>query len=90
LKQNAFSNFSITLFSTQADYHTLISITAELVDSLEQTVHGRMVTAEYLQKICARLFNSRAMNASVNAASVDFTRPGTASSMLRASIAHDK
>ena len=53
-------------------------------------MHGRMVTAEYLQKICARLFNSRAMNASVNAASVDFTRPGTASSMLRASIAHDK
>lgn len=26
----------------QADYHSLISVTAELVDSLEATVHGKM------------------------------------------------
>uniref|UniRef100_F7B890 LisH domain-containing protein ARMC9 n=1 Tax=Ciona intestinalis TaxID=7719 RepID=F7B890_CIOIN len=72
----------------QADYHTLISITAELVDSLEQTVHGRMVTVEYLQKVCARLFSGRsaAVGSSFNTTSVDFTRPGTASSILRASI----
>uniref|UniRef100_H2YYH6 LisH domain-containing protein ARMC9 n=1 Tax=Ciona savignyi TaxID=51511 RepID=H2YYH6_CIOSA len=70
----------------QADYHTLISITAELVDSLEQTVHGRMVTVEYLQKVCARLFSGRAVGSSMSAMSLDFTRPGTASSVLRASI----
>lgn len=68
----------------QSDYHILISITAELVDSLEQTVHGKMVTVEYLQSVCARLFSSRAVNS--NMVSVDFTRPGTASSLLRASI----
>ncbi|CAK8681084.1 unnamed protein product [Clavelina lepadiformis] len=73
----------------QADYHTLISITAELVDSLEQTVHGKMVTVEYLQQICARLFSGRSVAASINTTSIDFTRPGTASSILRASVAPD-
>nr|CAB3223157.1 lisH domain-containing protein ARMC9 [Phallusia mammillata] len=73
----------------QADYHTLISITAELVDSLEQTVHGRMVTAEYLQRVCARLFSGRAVGTSISTTSIDFTRPGTASSMLRASIVQE-
>nr|XP_039262549.1 lisH domain-containing protein ARMC9-like [Styela clava] len=73
----------------QSDYHILISITAELVDSLEQTVHGRMVTVEYLQSVCARLFNSKVVGNSANIASMDFTRPGTASSLLRASIAPD-
>ena len=82
--------------STQTDYHTLISITAELVDSLEQTVQGKMVTVEYLQNVCARLFNNRDAGgggggADVNQlASIDFTRPGTAASMLRASMAPHK
>lgn len=29
----------------QADYHNLIGVTAELVDSLEATVNGKMVRA---------------------------------------------
>ncbi|KAF7703149.1 hypothetical protein HF521_022156 [Silurus meridionalis] len=69
----------------QADYHNLISVTAELVDSIEATVNGKMISPEYLQSVCVRLFSGH-MSQSV-AESIDFTRPGTASSMLRASIA---
>ncbi|XP_044146041.1 lisH domain-containing protein ARMC9 isoform X1 [Bufo gargarizans] len=74
----------------QADYHNLIGVTAELVDSLEATVNGKLITPEYLQSVCTRLFNSQLRQSA--AQSIDFTRPGTyhdedASSMLRASIA---
>lgn len=68
----------------QADYHKLIGIAAELVDSLEDTVRGKMVTPEYLQNICVRLF------APSNGESVDISKPGTASSILRASLAYDE
>ncbi|XP_028443077.1 lisH domain-containing protein ARMC9 isoform X3 [Perca flavescens] len=69
----------------QADYHNLIGITAELVDTLEATVSGKMISPEYLQSVCVRLFSSQMRQSVVQ--STDFTRPGTASSMLRASIA---
>ncbi|KAF3835216.1 hypothetical protein F7725_027774 [Dissostichus mawsoni] len=81
----------------QADYHNLIGITAELVDSLEATVSGKMISPEYLQSVCVRLFSSQMRQSVVQ--STDFTRPGTgyysmspyddgyASSLLRASIA---
>ncbi|XP_030898915.2 lisH domain-containing protein ARMC9 isoform X2 [Melopsittacus undulatus] len=81
----------------QADYRNLIGVTAELVDSLEATVSGKMITPGYLQSVCVRLFNNQ-MRQKV-AHSIDFTRPGTgyysmspcddgyASTMLRASIA---
>ncbi|XP_034530753.1 lisH domain-containing protein ARMC9 isoform X2 [Notolabrus celidotus] len=81
----------------QADYRTLIGITADLVDSLEATVSGKMISPEYLQSVCVRLFSSQMRQSVVQ--STDFTRPGTgyysmspyddgyASSMLRASIA---
>ncbi|KAM6414267.1 lisH domain-containing protein ARMC9 [Rhynochetos jubatus] len=81
----------------QADYHNLIGVTAELVDSLEATVSGKMITPEYLQSVCVRLFSNQ-MRQSV-AHSIDFTRPGTgyysmspcddgyASSILRTSLA---
>ncbi|VFV36753.1 Hypothetical predicted protein [Lynx pardinus] len=72
----------------QADYHNLIGVTAELVDSLEATVSGKMITPEYLQSVCVRLFSNQ-MRQSL-AHSVDFTRPGTASTMLRASLAPGK
>ncbi|XP_033895688.2 lisH domain-containing protein ARMC9-like isoform X1 [Acipenser ruthenus] len=86
----------------QADYHNLIGVTAELVDSLEATVNGRMITPEYLQNVYARLFSNQMRQST--AQSIDFTRPGTgyysmspydndggyASSMLRASIAPPK
>ncbi|KFO69607.1 LisH domain-containing protein ARMC9, partial [Cuculus canorus] len=69
----------------RADYHNLIGVTAELVDSLEATVNGKLITPEYLQSVCVRLFSNQ-MRQSV-AQSIDFTRPGTASTMLRASLA---
>ncbi|XP_075058477.1 lisH domain-containing protein ARMC9 isoform X2 [Mixophyes fleayi] len=81
----------------QYDYHKLIGVTAELVDSLEATINGKLITPEYLQSVCTRLFNSQMRQSA--AQSIDFTRPGTgchcvgpcpdadASSMLRASIA---
>ncbi|XP_070609909.1 lisH domain-containing protein ARMC9 [Erythrolamprus reginae] len=68
----------------QADYHNLIGVTAELVDSLEATVNGEMITPEDLQSVCMRLFSNQ-MKQSVGH-SIDFTRPGTASTMLRASL----
>ncbi|XP_075717955.1 lisH domain-containing protein ARMC9 isoform X3 [Rhinoderma darwinii] len=68
----------------QSDYHNLIGVTAELVDSLEATINGKLITPEYLQTVCTRLFNSQLRQSA--AQSIDFTRPGTASSMLRASI----
>ncbi|XP_066136684.1 lisH domain-containing protein ARMC9 [Saccopteryx bilineata] len=69
----------------QADYHNLIGVTAELVDSLEATVSGKMITPEYLQSVCIRLFSNQGRQSLAH--SVDFTRPGTASTMLRASVA---
>ncbi|XP_026067880.1 lisH domain-containing protein ARMC9-like isoform X1 [Carassius auratus] len=80
----------------QADHHSLIGVTAELVDSLEATVRGKMISPEYLQGVCMRLFSGHMRQSA--AESVDFTRPGTgyhsmspcddryASSMLRASV----
>ncbi|XP_031574195.1 lisH domain-containing protein ARMC9-like [Actinia tenebrosa] len=68
----------------QGDYHKLIGIAAELVDSLEDCVRGKMVTPEYLQGICMRLFSNATHE------SIDVTKPGTASSMLRASFAIDQ
>ncbi|XP_070206973.1 lisH domain-containing protein ARMC9-like isoform X2 [Littorina saxatilis] len=65
----------------QADYHSLIGITADLVDALESTVQGRPITPEYLQQLCNRLFTSHMRT------SVDITRPGTAGEALRASVA---
>uniref|UniRef100_A0A8C6S4D8 LisH domain-containing protein ARMC9 n=1 Tax=Neogobius melanostomus TaxID=47308 RepID=A0A8C6S4D8_9GOBI len=61
----------------QADYHNLIGITAELVDSLEATVSGKMISPEYLQSVCVRLFSSQMRHSTVQ--STDFTRPGTVS-----------
>ncbi|XP_023675713.2 lisH domain-containing protein ARMC9 isoform X1 [Paramormyrops kingsleyae] len=86
----------------QTDYHNLIGVTAELVDSLEATVSGKMISPEYLQNVCVRLFSGQMRRSSVQ--SMDFTRPGTgyfsmspydnddgyASSMLRASVAPPK
>lgn len=81
----------------QDDYHNLIGITAELVDSLEATVNGKMISPEYVQSVCVRLFSSQMRQSVVQ--STDFTRPGTgyysmspyddgyASSILRASLA---
>lgn len=65
----------------QGDYHKLIGIAAELVDSLEDTIRGKMISSEYIQDLCARLFSAPMQQ------SMDITKPGTTSNMLRASIA---
>ncbi|XP_076007493.1 lisH domain-containing protein ARMC9 isoform X3 [Genypterus blacodes] len=84
----------------QAECHKLIGITADVVQALEDTIRGKMISMEYLQSVCVRLFSSK-MRQSV-AQSIDFTRPGTgcysmspyddgyASSMLRASLVPQK
>ena len=65
----------------QGDYHKLIGIAAELVDSLEDTIRGKIISSEYIQDLCARLFSAPMQQ------SVDVTKPGMTSNMLRASIA---
>ena len=65
----------------QADYHNLIGVTAELVDSLESTIRGKPVTPEYLQTICKGLFNSQLKQ------SIYISRPGTAGDYIRKSLA---
>ncbi|NXB25757.1 ARMC9 protein, partial [Rhagologus leucostigma] len=72
----------------QVDYRNLLGVTAELVDSLEATVIGKTITPEYLQSVCACLFSNH-MKQTV-AHGIDFTRPGTASTLLRASLASMK
>ncbi|NWV64679.1 ARMC9 protein, partial [Malurus elegans] len=61
----------------QVDYHNLLGVTAELVDSLEATINGKMITPEYLQSACVCLFSNQ-MKQSV-AHNIDFTRPGSVS-----------
>ncbi|PAA89742.1 hypothetical protein BOX15_Mlig005949g2 [Macrostomum lignano] len=63
----------------QADYHNLIGITAELVDTLEASLQGRPVNPQFLQQICARLFQAQT-------GSLDLTRPGSAGQALRQSV----
>lgn len=65
----------------QADYHNLIGITAELVETFEQTLQGKELSMEYLSEICSRLFSNQVRQ------SLDLTRPGTAALALRQSIA---
>eukprot|EP00111_Clytia_hemisphaerica_P001469 TCONS_00004204-protein len=69
----------------QEDHTNLIGIAAELVDSLESCVRGKMVTPDYLQHICERLFAGSISKED----KLDLTVPGTASSMLRASVSMD-
>uniref|UniRef100_A0A3Q3FCS1 LisH domain-containing protein ARMC9 n=1 Tax=Kryptolebias marmoratus TaxID=37003 RepID=A0A3Q3FCS1_KRYMA len=66
-----------TFNKMQANYHNLIGITAELVDSLEAIVSGKMISPEYLQSVYVRLFSSQMRQSVVQ--STDFTRPGTVS-----------
>ncbi|NWR47100.1 ARMC9 protein, partial [Regulus satrapa] len=72
----------------QMDYRNLLGVTAELVDSLEATVTGKMITPEYLQSVFACLFSNHLKQTVAH--NIDFTRPGTASTLLRASLASMK
>ncbi|RNA21811.1 lisH domain-containing ARMC9 isoform X2 [Brachionus plicatilis] len=68
----------------QSEYHSLIGITAELVDSLENSINGKPVSNEYIQNICFKLFNTQLKQ------TIDFTRPGTAGDHIRNSLAYQK
>ncbi|XP_071293951.1 lisH domain-containing protein ARMC9 isoform X1 [Agelaius tricolor] len=84
----------------QMDYRGLLEVTAELVDSLEATVTGKMITPEYIQNVCACLFSNHLKQTVAH--NIDFTRPGTgyysmspcddgyASTLLRASLSSMK
>ncbi|NXY53783.1 ARMC9 protein, partial [Callaeas wilsoni] len=61
----------------QVDYRNLLGVTAELVDSLEATITGKMITPEYLQSVCACLFSNHLKQTVAH--NIDFTRPGTVS-----------
>ncbi|NWT17834.1 ARMC9 protein, partial [Vireo altiloquus] len=60
----------------QMDYRNLLGVTAELVESLEATVIGEMISPENLQRVFACLFSNHMKQA---VAHIDFTRPGTVS-----------
>ncbi|XP_039930556.1 lisH domain-containing protein ARMC9 isoform X3 [Hirundo rustica] len=72
----------------QVDYYNLLGVSAELVDSLAATVTGKMISPEYLQSVCACLFSNHLRQTVAH--NIDFTRPGTASTLLRASLASMK
>ncbi|XP_033372714.1 lisH domain-containing protein ARMC9 isoform X2 [Parus major] len=87
-------------YELQMSHHNLLGVTAELVDSLEATITGKMITPEYLQGVYACLFSNHLRQAVAH--NIDFTRPGTgyysmspcddgyASTLLRASLASMK
>ncbi|XP_061539252.1 lisH domain-containing protein ARMC9 isoform X4 [Phycodurus eques] len=79
------ANYMRKFSKMQADYYQLIGIAAELVESLEATINGKNISPEYLQSVFVRLFSSQMRQSTVQM--TDLTRPGTASSILRASIA---
>ncbi|XP_016156116.1 PREDICTED: lisH domain-containing protein ARMC9 isoform X3 [Ficedula albicollis] len=72
----------------QMDYRNLLGVTAELVDSLEATITGKMITPEYLQSVFSCLFSNHLKQTVAH--HIDFSRPGTASTLLRASLASIK
>ncbi|KAI1235914.1 hypothetical protein IHE44_0002005 [Lamprotornis superbus] len=76
------------LHKLQMDYRNLLGVTAELVDSLEATITGKMITPEYLQSVFACLFSNHLKQTVAH--HIDFSRPGTASTLLRASLASIK
>lgn len=82
-REQRFAQFEKSYLKIQGDYHKLIGVAAELVDSLENAVRGKLLTPEYLQDICMRLF------APSVGESLDVSKPGTASSMLKASVVND-
>ncbi|XP_062354818.1 lisH domain-containing protein ARMC9 isoform X1 [Cinclus cinclus] len=76
------------LHKLQMDYRNLLGVTAELVDSLEATITGKMITPEHLQSVFACLFSNHLKQTVAH--HIDFSRPGTASTLLRASLASIK
>ncbi len=76
-KENKYIEILKKITKLQSDYHVLIGITAELVDTLEKTISGQPVSSDYISQICFKLFNSEIKQ------SFDSTRPGTAGELVR-------
>ncbi|NWS83304.1 ARMC9 protein, partial [Toxostoma redivivum] len=87
-REQRYMNNLKRLHKLQMDYRNLLGVTAELVDSLEATITGKMITPEYLQSVFACLFSNHLKQTVAH--HIDFSRPGTASTLLRASLASIK
>ncbi|KAI6654686.1 LisH domain-containing protein ARMC9 isoform X2 [Oopsacas minuta] len=66
--------------SLQESYQTLIDLAMQLVEALEDSLHGRPISEEYISSMCRRLFG-------VSAKSVPSQDSNSGASLLRASIA---
>ena len=64
----------------QESYQTLIDLAMQLVEALEDSLHGRPISEEYITSMCRRLFG-------VSAKSMPAQDPALGASLLRASIA---
>ncbi|XP_065646971.1 lisH domain-containing protein ARMC9 [Hydra vulgaris] len=71
----------VKLNKLKEEYCCLIGISAELVDSLEQCIRGKMITPEYLVNICGRLFKK--------SEEIDITKPGHTGELIRSSFSND-
>ena len=66
--------------SLQESYQTLIDLAMQLVETLEDSLHGKPISEEYISSMCRRLFG-------VSAKSLPSQESASGASLLRASIA---
>ena len=71
----------LKLNKLREEYHSLIGISAELVDSLEQCIRGKLISPEYLVNICERLF--------MKSEEIDISKPGHTGDLIRASFSNE-
>lgn len=64
-----------------AEYHSLIGLTADLVDTLENSINGKPVSPQYIERIMSKIVNNQLKQ------TIDLTRPGTAGEYIRKSLA---
>ena len=78
------------LNQVQINFHSLLGITAELIDLLEGSLQGIPISPNHLKNICQKIFVSQNQKTKSNGmpfeASFDLSRPGTASKLLLQSI----
>ncbi|XP_063683270.1 lisH domain-containing protein ARMC9-like [Bolinopsis microptera] len=68
----------------QKEYYNVLAVATELVESLENAILGKGVDPSTIERVCIQLFQQQDVSASIH--HLDFTRPGTASNMLRQSM----
>eukprot|EP00116_Pleurobrachia_bachei_P005288 sb/3465550/ len=67
----------------QREYYNVLGVATELVEALENAILGKGVDPSTIERCCGQLFQS---DQSVSLQQLDFTRPGTASNLLRQSV----